>query len=133
MLTEFETHLADKATPAKFAKNSKSSSSSSKRAQKSIRINSHAATNGFNAGGYSHGKKSGNLNKRHNSDLSLSTIAEESQSYLTSSQDSCSSASGAGPQQTMQSINSGAASVFVEPHVTVETTTYPTNVRNFED
>ncbi|XP_059087594.1 protein patched homolog 1-like isoform X1 [Tigriopus californicus] len=56
------------------------------------------------------------LSKRHNSDLSLSTIDEESQSYHTSSQ----SDQGGNP------INiGGGTSVFLEPEVVVETTTIP--------
>lgn len=58
--------------------------------------------------------------KRHHhynqSDLSLSTIAEESGSYASNTQ------ADAYPM-TSQSFN--GASVFVEPHVVVETTTYP--------
>jgi hypothetical protein len=54
--------------------------------------------------------------QKHHSDLSLSTIAEESGSYASSS------AHDAFPM-TSQSLN--GASVFVEPHVTIETTTYP--------
>ena len=68
-------------------------------------------------------------NKRHNSDISLSTIAEESNSYSTSSQHSsyCCSKTPECPRRhhssgPMTSLN--GTSVFVEPHVTVETTTY---------
>lgn len=57
------------------------------------------------------------LSKRHNSDLSLSTIDEESQSYQTSSQSD---------QQASNPVNiGGGTSVFLEPEVVVETTTIP--------
>ena len=66
--------------------------------------------------------------KRHNSDISLSTIAEESNSYSSSSQHSyCCSKT---PECSRRHHSSGpmtslnGTSVFVEPHVTVETTTY---------
>ena len=75
--------------------------------------------------------KIGNLNpvKKHHSDLSLSTIAEESGSYASNSNHYSTTdlrSVGGGQQQpplTSQSLN--GASVFVEPHVVVETTTYP--------
>lgn len=65
--------------------------------------------------------------KRHNSDLSLSTIAEESNSYSSSSHSFCCpnktpECSRRCPAAQLSSIN--GASVIVEPHVTVETTTY---------
>ena len=55
----------------------------------------------------------------HQSDASLSTIAEESGSYVSTQYDN-----NALPL-TSQSLNAGAASVFVEPEITVETTTHP--------
>ena len=65
--------------------------------------------------------------RRHNSEVSLSTIAEE-----THSQDSTSSMSSLDQQQDPSSVHSslnGGTSVFLEPHITVETTTVPANVR----
>ena len=64
--------------------------------------------------------RSGAAPRRHNSDLSLSTIAEESNSYISSSQL---------PPSTQSSLNGGGggtASLFVEPQVVVETTTTTT-------
>ncbi len=90
--------------------------------------------------------KMANLNharKHHNySDLSLSTIAEESGSFANSNSNihhhqstSDLRRSTSEPPLTSQSLN--GASVFVEPHVVVETTTFPANVRfdfkQFED
>ena len=67
--------------------------------------------------------------KRHNSDISLSTIAEESNSYSSSGSShsyccaaktpECSRRHHSAPMASLS-----GASVFVEPHVTVETTTY---------
>ena len=54
--------------------------------------------------------------RRHDSDASLSTIKEESQTYVSSQNNT--------PQSSLN-----AASVYVEPEVTVETHTYP--VRSF--
>ena len=65
--------------------------------------------------------------RRHNSEVSLSTIAEESHS-----QASTSSMSSLDQQQEPGSVHSslnGGTSVFLEPHITVETTTVPANVR----
>ena len=59
----------------------------------------------------------GRKHQLHHSDLSLSTIAEESGSYVSNNGHDTF-------PMTSQSLN-GAASVFVEPHVVVETTTYP--------
>lgn len=94
--------------------------------------------------------RSGSVPRRHNSDVSLSTIAEESHSYLTSSQNSNSSSStssssssassysgGGGtycnpypsvfpPANSLSGGGGGGPSVFVEPEVTVETTTTTT-------
>merc|ERR1719195_1139364 len=59
--------------------------------------------------------------RRHNSEASLSTIAEE-----THSQDSTSSMSSLDQQPEPSSVQSslnGGTSVFLEPHITVETTT----------
>ncbi len=61
--------------------------------------------------------------RRHDSDASLSTIAEESQSYVSSSYDQQQGCRG-GCTSTSSSYNGGGgASVFVEPEVIVETTT----------
>ncbi len=57
----------------------------------------------------------GNVPRRHNSDASLSTIAEESQTYVSSSNNNT-------PQSSLN-----AASVFVEPQVVVETTSTSTS------
>jgi len=85
-------------------------------------------------------KSSGNIgsfskSKRHNSDLSLSTIAEESQSQDSSVSNSNGSYySEQGPNnihsQTQNPLQSslGGTSVFLEPHITVETSTIPANV-----
>ena len=64
--------------------------------------------------------------RRHNSEVSLSTIAEETQS-----QDSTSSMGSLDQHQEPGSVHSslnGGTSVFLEPHITVETTTVPANV-----
>ena len=64
--------------------------------------------------------------RRHNSEASLSTIAEE-----THSQESTSSMSSLDQQPEPSSVQSslnGGTSVFLEPHITVETTTVPANV-----
>ena len=72
-------------------------------------------------------KESCNKPRRHNSEVSLSTIAEE-----THSQDSMASSMGSLDQQqeaaSVQSSINGGTSVFLEPHITVETTTVPANV-----
>ena len=65
--------------------------------------------------------RTGAAPRRHNSDLSLSTIAEESNSYVSSSHL---------PPSTQSSLNVPAASVFVEPEVVVETTTTTLPVGN---
>ena len=75
-------------------------------------INSEAAPS-FKVKEESRGRK----HQLHHSDLSLSTIAEESGSYVSNNGHDTF-------PMTSQSLN-GAASVFVEPHVVVETTTYP--------
>ena len=64
--------------------------------------------------------------QRHNSDMSLSTIAEESSFASQSSYHptNCCTSQPTNHQQC-QHPNNGGASVFVEPHVVVETTTYP--------
>ena len=67
--------------------------------------------------------------KRHNSDISLSTIAEESNSYSSSTASSHSYCCSKSPEcsrrhQSAPMTSLNGASVFVEPHVTVETTTY---------
>ena len=75
------------------------------------------------------------VHKRHNSDISLSTIAEETGSHLntslgqdTASLSSCDSESRPEPGSSVQSSYNGT-SVFLEPHITVETSTLPAQVR----
>ena len=71
-------------------------------------------------------KEIGQKPRRHNSEASLSTIAEE-----THSQESTSSMSSLDQQPEPSSVQSslnGGTSVFLEPHITVETTTVPANV-----
>merc|ERR1719510_2647095 len=66
------------------------------------------------------------MKKHHQSDLSLSTIAEESGSYASNAQ-----VGGGGHDaypMTSQSLN--GANVVIEPHVVVETTTYPSTHGN---
>ena len=63
--------------------------------------------------------------KRHNSDISLSTIAEETHSHGESVQ-SNSSYEQTEPNSVQNSLN--GTSVFLEPHITVETSTVPHNV-----
>lgn len=65
--------------------------------------------------------------RRHNSDISLSTIAEETHSHASSA-DSVSSYSDReqDPGSVRSSLN-GGTSVFLEPHITVETSTVPGN------
>ena len=69
--------------------------------------------------------------KRHNSDISLSTIAEETTSHLNTSLGDSASVSSceqeAGPGSVQSSYN--GTSVFLEPHITVETSTVPATVR----
>jgi patched 1 protein len=74
-------------------------------------------------------KESSHKPKRHNSEVSLSTIAEESQS-----QDSVSSMGSLDQQDpcSVQSSLNGGTSVFLEPVITVETTTVPANVSSKE-
>jgi hypothetical protein len=72
--------------------------------------------------------------KRHNSDISLSTIAEESNTYSSSSASHCCPKTPECSRRhcssaPMTSLN--GASVFVEPHVTVETTTYVSTSKTF--
>lgn len=67
--------------------------------------------------------------RRHNSDISLSTIPEESQSHLSTV--SPQSSLNGGYVSPQSSLNT--ASVFVEPEVVVETTTYPANLVSFEN
>merc|ERR1712210_439225 len=74
--------------------------------------------------GSSSNKESCQKPRRHNSEVSLSTIAE------TQSQDSTSSMGSLDQQQEPSSVHSslnGGTSVFLEPHITVETTTVPAN------
>merc|ERR1719483_496790 len=64
--------------------------------------------------------------KRHNSDISLSTIAEETHSHASSeSVSSCSEDRDNDPGSVQSSFN--GTSVFLEPHITVETSTHPAN------
>ena len=66
--------------------------------------------------------------RRHNSDISLSTIAEESHASADSrSLASCSEESQQDQQDFVHSSYNGT-SVFLEPHITVETETLPANV-----
>ena len=68
--------------------------------------------------------------KRHNSDISLSTIAEETHSHASSeSVSSCSEDRDNDPGSVQSSFN--GTSVFLEPHITVETSTHPANVSTF--
>ena len=78
------------------------------------------------------------VHKRHNSDISLSTIAEETGSHLNTSlgQDSLSSSEDNRFCTPVQSSEPGSVqssyngtSVFLEPHITVETSTLPAQVR----
>merc|ERR1719228_2694316 len=71
---------------------------------------------------------SGHKPKRHNSDISLSTIAEETHSHA-SSESSSSSRSSEDRDQDPGSVQSSfnGTSVFLEPHITVETSTVPAN------
>jgi patched 1 protein len=62
--------------------------------------------------------------RRHNSEVSLSTIAEETHSQDSSS--SMGSLDHPEPSSVHSSLN-GGTSVFLEPHITVETTTIPAN------
>ena len=65
--------------------------------------------------------------RRHNSEVSLSTIAEENSQYSQSSLSSDGSVDQHEPGSVQTSLN-GGTSVFLEPHITVETTTVPANV-----
>lgn len=65
--------------------------------------------------------------RRHNSEVSLSTIAEENSQYSQSSLSSAGSVDQHEPSSVQTSLN-GGTSVFLEPHITVETTTVPANV-----
>ena len=64
--------------------------------------------------------------RRHNSDISLSTIAEETHSHASSE----SVSSYDEREQDAGSVQSSynGTSVFLEPHITVETSTVPANV-----
>ena len=73
------------------------------------------------SGKYNCGDNFQSMKKHHQSDLSLSTIAEESGSYASNY-----APLGGGHDaypMTSQSLN--GANVVIEPHVVVETTTYP--------
>ena len=64
--------------------------------------------------------------KRHNSDISLSTIAEETHSHASSESVSSYEERDQDPGSVQSSFN--GTSVFLEPHITVETSTVPANV-----
>jgi len=64
-------------------------------------------------------------NRHHQSDLSLSTIAEESGSYASNTYHSQAEPTNNVFPMTTQSLN--GASIKLEPNFTVETTTYPSN------
>jgi len=63
--------------------------------------------------------------KRHNSDISLSTIAEETHSHASSESVSSYEERDQDPGSVQSSFN--GTSVFLEPHITVETSTVPAN------
>ena len=76
----------------------------------------------------SHDNSGFTKHKRHNSDISLSTIAEEN-SHCQSSVAETASVSSYGdndPSSVQSSFN--GTSVFLEPHITVETSTVPATV-----
>ena len=64
--------------------------------------------------------------RRHNSDISLSTIAEETHSHASSDSVSSYEDRDQDPSSVRSSLN--GTSVFLEPHITVETSTVPANV-----
>ena len=64
--------------------------------------------------------------RRHNSDISLSTIAEETHSHASSESVSSYESRDQDPGSVQSSYN--GTSVFLEPHITVETSTVPANV-----
>ena len=70
-----------------------------------------------------------NKNRHHQSDLSLSTIAEESGSYASNTYHSQAEPTNNVFPMTTQSLN--GASIKLEPNFTVETTTYPSNQVSF--
>ena len=74
------------------------------------------------SGKYNCGDNFQSMKKHHQSDLSLSTIAEESGSYASNYAPLGGGGHDAYPM-TSQSLN--GANVVIEPHVVVETTTYP--------
>jgi len=63
--------------------------------------------------------------RRHNSDISLSTIAEETHSHASSESVSSYESRDQDPGSVQSSYN--GTSVFLEPHITVETSTVPAN------
>ena len=73
--------------------------------------------------------------RRHNSDLSLSTIAEETHSHQSNYSNS-DSWDGEGSTHSSERVQGGSSthsslngtSVFMEPHITVETSTLPQSV-----
>ena len=71
--------------------------------------------------------------KRHNSDISLSTIAEESRAGESIAESV--SEEGSEPElvNSVQSSYNGGTIVFLEPHITVETSTVPATVRLLSD
>ena len=74
------------------------------------------------------------VHKRHNSDISLSTIAEETGSHLNTSlgqdTEASLSCSDSGPEAGSVQSSYNGTSVFLEPHITVETSTLPVQVEH---
>ena len=74
------------------------------------------------------------VHKRHNSDISLSTIAEETGSHLNTSlgqdTEASLSCSDSGPEAGSVQSSYNGTSVFLEPHITVETSTLPVQVKH---
>ena len=90
-----------------------------------------SSSSGGGGGSHDNSGFSSMKHKRHNSDISLSTIAEETTSHLNTSLGDTASVSSceqeAGPGSVQSSYN--GTSVFLEPHITVETSTVPATVR----
>merc|ERR1719195_1398451 len=86
-----------------------------------------SSSSGGGGGSHDNSGFSSMKHKRHNSDISLSTIAEETTSHLNTSLGDTASVSSceqeAGPGSVQSSYN--GTSVFLEPHITVETSTVP--------
>ena len=109
--------ISDPATPETGSKSRHIYSNRSHQKSSSSMPNSIKINNKQN--GLSHSAKS---RGHHQSDLSLSTIAEESGSYASNT---CHEPCYTFPMTTSQSLN--GTSVKVEPTFTVETTTHPSN------